>query len=572
MQDTFNLALLGNITTEFTGKALQSECNKYGIDVSIYNAPYQQYNQEAMDRNSSYYSSQPDLTLLMLDARPLYPHWFKFVTLAEINDMDRENQVQNAMDVLGSLIQTIHNNSKTKIIVNNFRVPYHVPFGVLDNRSGIGLKRMISVLNLTLEKFAAATDYAYIFDYNGFCSYIGHNMAVDSKMVYLTKSALSYPATKLLAREYMRYILPFMSMSKKCLVLDLDNTLWGGIAGEDGISGVRLDLSGPGKTYYDFQEEILNLYYKGILLAVNSKNNPEDAFDIMENHPHMLLRKKCFSCFKINWQDKVTNLKEIANELNIGLDSLVFFDDNPVERDYVKKALPQVTVINVPEDPGKYSDALNNNPEFEILELTDEDRKRNEMYEQNRERIHSQQLFHTMQEYLASLETAITVSEANNFNISRISQLTQKTNQFNMTTKRYQVSDIKSMLEAGDHKVYCCSVSDRFGDNGITGCCIVRLKGSTATIDTFLLSCRVLGRNVEYAFLAVVVKLLKDRNIKTISAEYLPTQKNRVNSSFYSKAGFSTVAAENGRTVFELKEDAMPVEVDYISCKIEYEE
>jgi FkbH-like protein len=571
MKDSINIAVLGNTTTDFTGIALVNECKMYGIKASIYNAPYQQYNQQVMDPASGFYTLPPDLAILQLDGRTLYPEWFRFSTFADNNSAALENRVQKVADLLISLIQTIHINinthTNTKIIINNFKVPYHAPNGILDNRSDMGLKRMINMLNIKLEDFTAATDYAYVFDYNGFCSHIGHIKAEDSKMAYLTKSVLSYPATKLLAREYMRYILPFMSLNRKCLVLDLDNTLWGGVVGEDGISGVNLDLSGPGRCYYDFQEEILNLYDKGILLALNSKNNQEDALEIIEQHPHMLLRKRYFSCLRINWQEKAANLKEIADELNIGLDSLVFFDDNPVERDYIKKALPQVMVVDVPEDPGRYRDALKNIPEFERLDMTDEDRKRNEMVGQNRKRFQNQQSFQSLEEYLADLEIEITVSKADNFNIPRISQLTQKTNQFNMTTKRYQVSDIKRMLDAGDHLVYCCSVSDKFGDNGITGCCIVKLEGPAAVIDTFILSCRVLGRNVEYAFLAVVIRQLKEMNMEKIIAEYLPTDKNKANSGFYTNAGFAAVSADKGRTVFEMGKGVLPLGIAYISCK-----
>lgn len=567
MKDSVNIAVLGNTTTDFSGIALANECKMHEIKASVYNAPYQQYNQQIMDRCSGFYASHPDLTILQLDARTLYPDWFKFSTFAEKNGPDLENQIQKAADILISLLQTIHNYSGTKIIINNFKVPYHTPNGILDNRSGIGLKRMINMLNIRLEDFIAATDYAYVFDYNGFCSHIGHIKAEDSKMVYLTKSLLSYPATKLLAKEYMRYILPFMSLNKKCLVLDLDNTLWGGIAGEDGISGVRLDLSGPGRCYYDFQEEILNLYDKGILLALNSKNNQEDALEIIEKHPNMLLRKRHFSCLKINWQNKAANLKEIADELNIGLDSLVFFDDNPVEREYIKRAFPQVTVVDVPNDPGRYCEVLKGIPEFEKLDVTEEDRKRNEMVEQNHKRLQNQQLFQSLEEYLAYLGTEITVSKADDFNIPRISQLTQKTNQFNMTTKRYQVSDIKKMLVSGDHLVYCCSVSDRFGDNGITGCCIVKLEGSTAVIDTFLLSCRVLGRNVEFAFLVDIIKKLKELDMEKVVAEYLPTEKNKANSGFYEMAGFTAVSTDENRTVFEIGKEAIPVEFAYIRYK-----
>ncbi len=567
MKDSINIAVLGNSTTDFTGIALANECIMYGIKASVYNAPYQQYNQQIMDPASGFYASDPGLAILQLDGRILYPEWFKFSTFANSNSTELENRVQKVADVLVSLIQTIHRHSNTKIIVNNFKVPYHAPNGILDNRSGMGLKRMINLLNIKLEDFTSATDYAYVFDFSGFCSHIGHIQAEDYKMAYLVKSQLSYPATKLLAREYMRYILPLMSRSRKCLVLDLDNTLWGGIAGEDGISGIRLDLSGPGRCYYDFQEEILNLYDKGILLALNSKNNQEDALDIIEKHPHMLLRKHFFSCLKVNWQDKATNMKEIANELNIGLDSLVFFDDNPVERDYIKKAFPEVLVIDVPDEPGRYCDALKRMPEFEKLDVTDEDRKRNEMVGQNCKRIQCQKSFRSLEEYLASLETEITVIKADDFNIPRISQLTLKTNQFNMTTKRYQVSDIKRMLEAGDYIINCCSVSDRFGDNGITGCCIVKLEGCTAVIDTFLLSCRVLGRNVEYVFLGAVVKQLREMNMERIIAEYLPTEKNKANSGFYTRAGFTEVSADERGVVYEMKKATTPLGFTYISCK-----
>jgi FkbH-like protein len=572
MEDSINIAVLGNTTTDFTGIALANECKIRGIKTFVYNAPYQQYNQQIMDQTSGFYASKPDLAILQLDGRTLYPEWFRFSAFTDKNNTDLENQVQKTADVLVSLIQTIHSHSDTKIVINNFKVPYHTPAGILDNRSGMGLKRMVSSLNFKLEDFAAATDNVYVFDYNGFCSHIGHMKAVDTKMAYLTKSTLSYSATKLLAGEYMRYILPLMALNKKCLVLDLDNTLWGGIAGEDGISGVRLDLSGPGRCYYDFQEEILNLYDKGILLAVNSKNNPEDAFEIIENHPHMLLRKRFFSSIKVNWQDKAANLKEIADELNICLDSLVFFDDNPVERDYIKKTLSQVTVVDVPDDPGRYCDVLKSLPEFEKLNMTGEDRKRNEMIGQNCKRSQYQQSFQSLEEYLENLKIEITVSKADDFNIPRIAQLTQKTNQFNMTTKRYQVSDIKRLLEAGNHLVYCCSTSDKFGDNGITGCCIVRLEGTTAVIDTFLLSCRVLGRNVEYAFLAAVIKQLREMNMKRIVAHYLSTEKNKANSSFYITAGFTAVSTDECGKVCEMEETTRPLEFAYIKCKLPYAE
>lgn len=566
-QSLYKIALLGNFTTELIGNALQDECAKSGLEISVYNGPYQQYNQEVMRPESGFNAFQPDLTILLLDGRTLFSQWYDVPFFQQNDGQKCENHVKTAADGLKALISTIHGNLDTKIIINNFKVPYHVPLGILDGRSAMGLKHMIYSLNLELECFAVQTEYAYVFDYNGFSAYIGHDRSEDKKLSYLVKCPLSYPTVKQLSKEYMRYILPLNAMSKKCLVLDLDNTLWGGVAAEDGLGGISLDISGPGRSYYDFQQEILNLYHKGILLAINSKNNPQDAFEIIDDHPHMLLRNNFFSCIKINWQDKVTNLREIASELNIGLDSLVFFDDNPVEREFVKSMLPQVTVIDVPGDPTAYCEKLRNVPLFETLGMTAEDIKRNEMIAQNKERTGSQKSFGSLEEYLKSLDMNVTVQVADAYNIPRISQLTLKTNQFNMTTKRYQAVDIYKMLETGEYVAYCCSVSDRFGDSGITGCCIAKLDGADAAIDTFLLSCRVLGRNVEFAFLSLIIKLLRDKGIRKITAQFIPTAKNTVNADFYAIAGFQAAAASAEGTFFELGEGIMPIEIEYIELK-----
>ncbi len=558
------IALLGNITTEFIGNAINNELSQRGLKAEIYNAPYKQYNQLSVDISSELYKFKPDVIFLLLDGHTLFPQWYSISGKPESAETCRK-YVYDTFSSIEAVIINIHKNTSAKIIVNNFLLPYHTPMGIVDDRSPMGLKKMIKLLNSMLEEAAASTDYLYVFDYNGFCSHIGHEKALDAKLSYLVKNPLSYGATKRLAHEYMRYLLPLSALNKKCLVLDLDNTLWGGVAGEDGIGGIKLDISGEGASFYDFQNEILNLYNRGIILAINSKNNPEDVLDIMDKHPHMVLRSRYFSCMKINWHDKAENMKQIASELNIGPDSLVFFDDNPVERELIKTTLPQVTVVDVPADSGRYCDVLRDIVEFEALELTAEDRERNRMYLQNKEREQEQQKYKSLQEYLESLKTVITVSQANEFNIPRIAQLTQKTNQFNMTTRRYQPADIAAMLKSGVYKVYCCSVSDRFGDNGITGCCIVKTDGDEASIDTFLMSCRVLGRNAEYAFLSCAVNDLRMKGFGRIRAEFLPTEKNRQNSGFYQRAGFEAESGSEGFT-FILESGMKAAEVDYITC------
>ena len=538
MDKSINIAILGNCTTEYIAQALQDECEKKNIFAYIYNAPYDQYNQEILNIDSGLYTSKPEITILFLESFLLFPQWFEFTNLTSDKD-NKLSQIQSAFDKLISLIEKIHANSDTKIIMNNFKLPYHSPLGLLDGKYYPGIKDMISMLNMKLNEWSADKEYLFVFDYNGISAQFGHKKSVSQKMIYLANNPATLAFTHVLAGEYMRYILPLKFMSKKCLVLDLDNTLWGGVAGEDGISGIELDITGPGKSYYDFQKEILNLYNKGILLALNSKNNFDDAISIIENHPHMLLRPSHFSSLKINWNDKAKNISEIAKELNIGIDSIVFFDDNPVERELVKTMLPDVTVISVPNDSSKYADTLKNLVEFEMLMITKEDIQRNEMYFANLKRNESISQYKSIDDYLASLEMKIILEYANEFSIPRIAQLTQKTNQFNMTTKRYLDKDIESMAKSEQYMVISCQAIDRLGDNGITGVCIAYLEGANAEIDTYLLSCRILGRNIEYAFIHDVIRRLRNKGIQKIYASYIRTDKNKANENFYEKAGFS---------------------------------
>lgn len=551
MIEAVNLAVLGNSTTDYIASAIQEQCAKEGIPTNMYNCPYNQYNQMILDTSSPLYASSPEMIFFSLEGSILFPKWYDFGTL-QLSKEDKLAELQKVFNSIVAMVEEIHSRCGAKIILNNFRLPYHSPCGILDNRSSLGLKRMINQLNLQLEDWACANEYLYIFDYNGLCAQYGNKNIEEKKIYYIAKVITSISFSKILAKEYMRYILPLKSKNRKCLVLDLDNTLWGGVAGEDGLTGIKLDISGTGRSFYDFQNEIANLYRRGIILAVNSKNNFDDAIEIMENHPYMILRKEYFSCLKINWNDKVHNLEEIAKELNIGIDSLVFFDDNPVERDFVKSVLPQVKVVEVPSDTSKYIGALQECVDFEQLNLTEEDIKRNEMYLANQKRLELEQQYKNLHEYLTNLQTEITIAGANKYTLPRIAQLTQKTNQFNMTTMRYQQQDLEKMLASGQYLIFSCSARDRYGDNGLVGVCIVKLEASEAYIDTFLLSCRVLGRNIEYSFVASVAELLCQLKAYRISAKFIETEKNKVNASFYKNAGFDMISQKGSQILFQL--------------------
>ena len=338
---------------------------------------------------------------------------------------------------------------------------------------------------------------------------------------------------------------------KKCLVLDLDNTLWGGVLGEEGIDGIKIGGDYPGKAFLYWQEALLDLSKSGVILTVCSKNNEQDVLDAWDKNPFNVLKKEHFVAYRINWTDKATNIKELASELNIGLDSFVFVDDNPTERDLIKQMLPMVEVPEFPTQPYGLMSFFKQLVEdyFKVYSVTDEDKKKTEQYKQNAARAQAQASFTDFDSFLESLDIQITIEAANEFNIQRIAQMTQKTNQFNLTTQRYTDADVRGFVDSG-WKVWCISVADKFGDNGITGAIMVTPEG---TIDTFLLSCRILGKGIENAFVKKILSLLANAGFETISAKYLPTAKNAQVKNFWEKVGFTcTEESEDGSKNYSL--------------------
>lgn len=332
---------------------------------------------------------------------------------------------------------------------------------------------------------------------------------------------------------------------KKCLVLDLDNTLWGGILGEDGIDGIQLGGDYPGKAFSYWQRSLLELAHNGVILAICSKNNEADVIETWEKNPAMVLKREHFSAIRINWTDKATNMRELANELNIGLDSMVFLDDNPGERELIKQLLPEVSVPDFPDKPYQLMPFFKSLVEnyFRIYMVTNEDRAKTEQYRANAQRNAEQARFIDLESYLYSLDIQLEIRPADEHNLPRIAQMTQKTNQFNLTTRRYAQADVQHLLDLGWH-IYCMSVSDRFGDSGITGTIFLEpVEETTVKIDTLLLSCRILGKGIEEAFVKTVFNLLRLDGYRMINADYLPTAKNGQTADFYDRMGMTCVKA-----------------------------
>ena len=375
---------------------------------------------------------------------------------------------------------------------------------------------------------------------------------IDWKYYFLSKMELNPSYLNSFSEWFKNQIKSIELKRKKCIVLDLDNTLWGGVLGEDGIDGIQLGNNYPGNAFLFFQQAILELKNRGIILAVCSKNNEDDVFDLWDKHSDIILKKKDFIVCKINWNDKADNIFEISKELNIGLDSIVFIDDNPSEREFVKKAIPDVTVPDFPDEPYLLPEFFNNILEnyFSVHNLTKEDYNKSSQYESNISRNIFLKKFSDKNKFISELGIILSIEELNDSNISRFAQMTQKTNQFNLTTKRYTDIEINSFRKKG--VVYGLRVKDKFGDNGITGLIMIKINEKEAIIDSFLLSCRILGKKIEFEFMKYVLLNLKKNGIVRLKAKYIKTKKNIQTENFYEKLNFQIIMYSDDEKQYEL--------------------
>lgn len=444
----------------------------------------------------------------------------------------------------------------------------HDLFRVTRVDSDCFLKEAINKFNTDAYELSQQYSNVKLIDWSDFLFSFPLCEWVDWKYYFISQIQLNPRFSQSFQSWFLHKLNQMQFKRKKCLVLDLDNTLWGGVLGEDGIDGIRIGGDYPGNAFLFFQQSLIELSKDGVILTVCSKNNESDVLELWDKNPFVELKRNFFSTYRINWQNKADNIKEIAEELNIGLDSMVFIDDNPAERELVNQLLPMVETPDFPahayELPSFYKSLVDKY--FRVYSLTEEDRRKTEQYNANAQRRIAKSQYSNFADYLESLKIEVNVSEANDFNVSRISQMTQKTNQFNLTTRRYTVADIKHFLSLG-WKIYCLSVKDCFGDNGITGCVFFKIMNSDIAIDSFLLSCRILGREIETGFIYHVLANLKLQGYKRVFAEYIKTAKNSQVADFYDKIGFVLMDSDNGRKEYCLNlQDVQIPETSY--CKI----
>jgi FkbH-like protein len=532
------VAILSSFTIYGLEESLKVKCAERKLGCVTYSSPYNQYNQDILGSTSPLYEFSPNLTFMLIDTRTILSSLF--YNPYSVSVSERREYIDNRVKDLVNLVKKFTIKSKSKLVVANFHAPVYTPYGICETKTEYGLREMVLDLNAKLSYSLRNEPSAFVFDFDAFVSKYGEVNVYDYRQFLFGDIKVSLNCIPSLAEEFMGYINAELGVNRKCIVLDLDDTLWGGIVGEDGYEGIKLSPQFPGTSFVEFQRVIQALHERGIILAINSRNNEDEALRVIRDHPYMVLRENNFASVKINWNDKISNTKAIAEELNIGLDSLVYFDDDPVNRELISSALPEVMTVDLPKDPALYAQTLMDLNVFNTFSITDEDKRRGQMYIEERNRTQLEKSISNLDDFLSQLKIKINIKEADKFTIPRISQLVLKTNQFNLTTKRFQEEEILRFSEDKNMLVGCAQTSDKFGDNGITGVFIVQKNPeySEWSIEAFLLSCRVMGRRIEDGMMEYILNEARKEGIKRVKGRYIPTRKNKPCENFLPHSGF----------------------------------
>jgi FkbH-like protein len=557
------VAVLASSTVELLERALAPALSDRGFEPVLYIAGFGQYRQAVLDPGSGLYGFAPEVVLLCLEGEDLFGDFLE--NPFDFDAGGRQELAAARAAEVGQLVERLRERlPEATVFLNTVFFPPLNALTSLEYNSEYSLGDVAHAYNCRLAEIARSGPATVVIDIASLVAWLGFSAWRDPRLWCLARSRWSRQATQALAGRYAAAIAARMGRVRKCVVLDLDNTLWGGIIGEDGIQGIRLGEEGVGRAYAEFQAELLNLYRKGILLAICSKNNPDDALPVIRSHPGMRLREEHFAAVRINWEDKASNLRALAEELNIGLDSLVFIDDNPIERSWVREALPEVYVPEWPGDPGDFKFALLELAleHFQKFTITREDRRRGELYLAQAERRKLAGNASSIEDFYRSLDMRVTIGPADSFTIPRVAQLTQKTNQFNLTARRYTEPEIVQLSSSAGALVLWLELTDRFGSNGVVGVIILKAGSEDAwVIDTFLLSCRVMGRTVENAFLGVACDLLRTRGVRRLIGEYCPSARNAPVAELYPRFGFRLLDrfAESEHWELDLEQQNVPV-------------
>jgi FkbH-like protein len=521
-----------------------------GFSAEIWIAPFNTIESTVFEPSGALYCFKPDLVWLFTTARD--------VQIEATEEMACEPAVAAAVGRTASLWNVVHSHLDCTILQNNADIPTIDDFGNFAGQSRLSRRNLLRRYNLELA--AAAPNGVVLIDIEHLSAVYGKRRWADARYWYHSKHAFAMDAYGPLAFQTARVIAALKGQAKKCVVLDLDGTLWGGTIGDDGLRGIRLGDGADGEAFVDFQRWLRGIKERGILLAVCSKNEEAAAKEPFTHHPDCQLRLEDFAAFRANWNPKIDNIRQIAHMLNIGLDSFVFIDDNPVERDLVRTHLPMVEVPELPQDVSDYIEAIERHCFFETVNLSAEDRDRTRLYRENSARAELMNNYTNIDDYLASLDMVAIAADLDEFHLPRMAQLINKSNQFHLTGTRYTDAELQRLSRMPNYAIRYFKLSDRFGDNGLISV-IVGKQGAGADfiIDTWVMSCRVLGRTMEEFVCQDVAVVAREFRCNAVVGRYVPSAKNKLVASLYERLGFEKISESNGTTEWRLAIEAIPM-------------
>jgi FkbH-like protein len=541
------IAVLGGSTTSELIHFLDIFLLSAGIKGTFYESDYGQYMEEAIFDNKNLTKFSPDIiyihtTAKNIDKFPCFNFSSEDTENLILEEIKKYTSIWESLDHLGSVI-----------IQNNFESPQYRTLGNLDAVDHRGKVSFTNQLNTKLLDEMESYKNVYLNDISYISSAIGLNLWYDNRLWHSYKYAVSFQGLVFLAQNIKNIISAVFGKSKKNLVLDLDNTLWGGVIGDDGLEGIKIGEDGSiGESFKEFQTELKRLRDSGILLSISSKNEIENAH-LGLSHPEGILKKEDFASIKANWEPKDTNIHKMGDEINLGLDSFVFLDDNPAERLLVRENLIDVSVPEIGSNPNDYFKYIDEEGYFERVTLAEDDIDRSRYYSENQKRSTAETKFKSQGDFLESLNMEAKIFLFDDIGLERISQLINKTNQFNFTTKRYSIKEVTQIKDTNDCYAFYGRLADKFGDNGLISVLIARKDNTSLIIDSWLMSCRVLKRGMEFAMFNFLLDFAEQENIQSIIGIYIPTAKNKMVENLYKEMGFKLVSQSEESHNYELK-------------------
>jgi FkbH-like protein len=545
--ETVRLALLADSATQRFVPLLRTLFRQRRVDAHIYEAPFDTIEMQAYDGHSELYRFNPDAIAILNAVQALRADFGRFPGTAA-------SFVDQTAARIAKIWEAVQSHSSATIIQSNYVLPYERFFGNFDHMVPGSFYAVVTALNALIVERARSHRAVLINDVECVASWSGRRHWFDDRLWDMAKYFCAPDCMPLVARNLAGIVMATRGRLIKCVVVDLDNTLWGGVIGDDGLDGIQLSAHGDGESFHRLQHFLRGLLQRGILLAVCSKNDLHNALLPFEKHPEMVLRREDFAAFVANWSDKADNIRHIRETLNIGFDSMVFLDDNPFERNLVRELLPDVVVPELPDDPADYVREISRLNLFETSSYSPEDAQRSELYRQEAQRQQSQAGFSSVEEFLQSLHMRITVARFDAFHLPRIAQLMQRSNQFNLTTRRLSEAECAALMNDPCAIPLYAELADRLGSHGLISIVTLYPRDDELVVHDWLMSCRVLSRGVEQFLMNTVFERASRLGLARVTGEFIPTAKNSLVRDFFAQFGFAKLGDDSeGRTRWGLE-------------------